>query len=80
MTARATRWGFCVVNAESGAVTFTSWTPRGGQPASKGGSDDSAGARAAQKVKDKARKAWNWTESAGRETGNFFKELFKRGN
>lgn len=72
--------GFCVVNAESGVVTFMSWTPRGGQPATTGSDTNSGGARAAQKVKDKARKAWNWTENAGRETGNFFKELFKRGN
>ena len=72
--------GFCVVNAESGVITFLNWTPRSGQPAAKGGRDDSAGARAAQKVKDKARKAWNWTENAGRETGNFIKELFRRGN
>jgi hypothetical protein len=70
--------GFCVVNAESGTVTFMSWTPRGGQPATKGSDNNSSGALAAQKVKDKARKAWNWTEKAGRETGNFFKELFKR--
>jgi hypothetical protein len=59
-------------------VTFMSWTPRGGQPATSGSDTNSGGARAAQKVKDKARKAWNWTENAGRETGNFFKELFKR--
>ena len=70
--------GFCVVNAESGIVTFMNWTPRGGQPVTKGSDTNSSGARAAQKVKDKARKAWNWTENAGRETGNFFKELFKR--
>jgi hypothetical protein len=72
--------GFCVVNAESGVVTFTSWTPRGGQPTTTGTDTDlsSEGRRAAQKVKEKSRQAWNWTEKAGRETGNFFKELFKR--
>jgi len=70
--------GFCVVNAESGVVTFMSWTPRGGQPATSGSDNNSSGARAAQKIKEKSRQAWNWTEKAGRETGNFFKELFKR--
>ena len=25
----------------------------------------------------RVRKAWNWTENAGRKTGGFFKELFK---
>jgi hypothetical protein len=70
--------GFCVVNAESGVVTFMSWTPRGGQPATSGSDTNSPGARAAQKIKEKSRQAWNWTEKAGRETGNFFKELFKR--
>lgn len=71
--------GFCVVNAESGVVTFMSWTPRGGQPTTKGTDTDlsSEGRRAAQKVKEKSRQAWNWTEKAGRETGNFFKELFR---
>lgn len=72
--------GFCVVNAESGVVTFMNWTPRGGQ-STPGGTDtdlSSEGRRAAQKVKEKSRQAWNWTEKAGRETGNFFKELFRQ--
>ena len=50
----------------------------GGQPATSGSDTNSPGARAAQKIKEKSRQAWNWTEKAGRETGNFFKELFKR--
>ena len=68
--------GFCVVSAESGAVTYQDWTPRfAGKPTDASGGVD--GERAAKSVKRAARKAWNWTEDARRETRNFFKELFR---
>lgn len=67
--------GFCVISAETGALTFQDWTPRFGTasvnpPASEG-------ERAAKAVKRTARKAWNWTDKARTETKSFFRELFR---
>lgn len=66
--------GFCVVSGETGALTFQDWTPRFSSREDNAGND---GERTARAVKRAARKAWNWTGNAGRETGNFFRELFR---
>lgn len=68
--------GFAILNAETGTVVFQDWTPPG--QVVKSDADLSDGERAAVEVKREARKAWKWTENAGRETGRFFKELFKK--
>jgi hypothetical protein len=67
--------GFCIVSGETGAVTYQDWTAKGAVTSSGG---DKAAEAAARKVKQGMRQAWNWTEDAGRKTGSFFKELFKR--
>ncbi len=70
--------GFCVVSGETGRIISVDWTPKAGTVAAK--SQPSAaqeGAEAAREVKKGVRKAWNWTENAGKKTGGFFKELFK---
>ncbi len=72
--------GFCVVSAETGAVVSQDWTPKNDPAVSASTPKPTDGEVAAKKVKQKARKAWDWTENAGRETKSFFKELFKRGN
>ena len=66
--------GFCVVSAESGALTFQDWTPRFNTGTA---AQDSEGERAAKAVKRTARKAWNWTDKARSETRSFFRELFR---
>lgn len=65
--------GFVVVSAETGAVTFQDWTPRVPSTADAG----EEGERAARNVKRAARKAWNWTDNARKETRGFFRELFR---
>jgi hypothetical protein len=68
--------GFCVVSGETGALISESWTPKYATdpPPSPAAQE---GAEAARKVKQGVRKAWHWTEDAGRKTGGFFKELFR---
>lgn len=73
--------GFCVISAETGAVISHDWTPKPGTaapptPESKSKAEK-AGEEAARKVKRSVRKAWEWTEKAGRTTGGFFRELFR---
>ena len=71
--------GFVVLSAETGAVVHQDFTPPplpGAAPKSKKDSIDS-GEEAARAVKDGARRAWEWTEKAGRETRGFFRELFR---
>lgn len=73
--------GFVVVSAETGAVVHQDFgtvvTPVAGAQREKSGQSIESGEDAAKAVKQGARKAWNWTEKAGRETGGFFKELFR---
>jgi hypothetical protein len=73
--------GFVVVSAETGAVIHQDFGPivpavTAGQPGRQTQEVDS-GEEAARAVKRGARKAWDWTEKAGRETGGFFRELFR---
>ena len=68
--------GFCVISAETGALVHQSWTPKTASTAKKS-QPETEGEIAAKKVKKGVRKAWNWTEDAGKTTGSFFKELFK---
>lgn len=67
--------GFVVVSADTGAVVFQDWTPRVRTAADEAA--DGEGERAARAVKRTARRAWNWTDNARRETGSFFRELFR---
>lgn len=73
--------GFVVVSAETGAVIHQDFgvvpPPVAGVQREKSGTEIESGEDAAKAVKRGARKAWDWTEQAGRETGGFFKELFK---
>ncbi|MCW0218926.1 MAG: hypothetical protein OJI67_11445 [Prosthecobacter sp.] len=66
--------GFVVVSAETGAVSFQDWSPR---VASSSDSEGDEGEKAAKAVKKAARKAWNWTDNARKETRGFFRELFR---
>ncbi len=66
--------GFVVVSAATGAVSFQDWSPR--VPASTADEGDE-GERAAKAVKRTARKAWNWSDNARKETRGFFRELFR---
>ncbi|MES2593754.1 MAG: hypothetical protein V4662_00375 [Verrucomicrobiota bacterium] len=66
--------GFCVVSAETGALSFQDWTPRF---ATAPATPPSEGEQAAKTVKKGVRKAWNWTDKARSETRNFFRELFR---
>lgn len=73
--------GFVVVSAETGAVIHQDFGPvvppvTAGQQGRQTPEVDS-GEEAARAVKRGARKAWDWTEKAGRETGGFFRELFR---
>lgn len=68
--------GFTILSAETGAIVSQDWTPAGVPP--KPDSELTDAERAAREVKHTARKAWDWTENAGRETGRFFKELFRK--
>lgn len=69
--------GFCVVSAETGALRFQDWTPKPTEGSPKPSTPESEGERAAKNVKAGVRKAWNWTENAGKATGGFVRELFK---
>jgi len=74
--------GFVVVSAETGAVIHQDFgvvapPPVAGGQREKSGQAIESGEDAAKAVKQGARKAWDWTEKAGRETGGFFKELFR---
>lgn len=66
--------GFVVVSAETGAVSFQDWSPR---VPSTAGTPEDEGERAARAVKRAARKTWNWTDNARKETRGFFRELFR---
>jgi hypothetical protein len=68
--------GFVVVAADTGAVTFQDWTPRV-TTAQRRAAEEGEGERAARAVKRGGRRAWNWTDNARKETGNFFRELFR---
>ena len=70
--------GFCVISAETGVVKSQDWTPKvtAGEP--RPPTPESEGERAAKRVKAEVRKAWRWSENAGRKTGGFFRELFRR--
>lgn len=65
--------GFVVLSAQTGAVSFQDWSPR--VPSSAAPEDE--GERAARAVKRAARKTWNWTDNARKETKGFFRELFR---
>jgi hypothetical protein len=71
--------GFCVVSGEFGLVLSEDWSAPVvyTTPSRPQGSPADEGAEAARKVKQGVRKAWNWTENAGRKTGGFFKEIFR---
>ena len=74
--------GFVLVSAETGAVAMEQWAnqsppPSGGLFSKKAAPGDK-GERAAQEVKETARRAWDWTDGARKETKSFFKELFSR--
>ncbi|TDU70678.1 hypothetical protein EI77_02726 [Prosthecobacter fusiformis] len=66
--------GFVVVSATTGAVSFQDWSPR--VPSSANAEGDE-GERAARAVKRAARKTWDWTDNARKETRGFFRELFR---
>ncbi len=66
--------GFCVVSAETGALSFQDWTPR---IAMESSFETGEGERVAKSIKRTARKAWNWTDKARTETKSFFRELFR---
>ena len=68
--------GFVLVNAENGQIALQNWANQAPQPMRN---DPAAtpGGRAAQGVKEAGRRAWDWTDNARRQTGNFFKELFR---
>ncbi len=70
--------GFCVISAETGALQHQDWTldvaESSAAPKTRA---EREGEAAARKVKQGVRKAWNWTEEAGRKTGGFFRELFR---
>ncbi len=75
--------GFVVLSAENGAVIHQDFTPPDAPVAGAGGkkskSDEGidSGEEAARAVKRGVRRAWDWTEKAGRETKGFFRELFR---
>jgi hypothetical protein len=68
--------GFCVVSAETGALTFQDWTPKY-QSREAAEAEKADGEKAAKAVKKAVRKAWNWTDNARKETRGFFRELFR---
>lgn len=72
--------GFCVISADTATVLSQDWTPMPAAGAKSRKTPVSEGEAAAKEVKQHVRKAWNWGENAGRETGNFFRELFRRDN
>ncbi len=74
--------GFVVVSAETGAVIHQDFTSADAAVAdsrkkSKNDGDIDSGEEAARAVKRGVRRAWDWTEKAGRETKGFFRELFR---
>jgi len=70
--------GFCVVSGLTGALTSQDWTPKQEPvPSRPMSQSEKEGAEAAKRVKQGARRAWDWTEDAGRKTGSFFRELFR---
>lgn len=70
--------GFCVVSGETGLLVSEGWTPKYEPEVSATQTRaEREGEEAAKRVKQGVRKAWNWTERAGRKTGSFFRELFK---
>lgn len=69
--------GFVVVSAETGAVSFQDWSPKVPASSVANNAEGEEGERAAKAVKKAARKAWNWTDSARKETRGFFRELFR---
>lgn len=73
--------GFCIVSAETGAILFQNWTPQVEKPGLmdrlRPQTEEEEGEKAARAVKKGVRKAWDWTENAGKQTGNFFRELFR---
>ena len=76
LTADDIEVGFTVLSAETGVIVSQDWTPPG--VVIKKDSEMTDAERAARDVRRTARKAWGWTENAGRETGRFFKELFRK--
>jgi hypothetical protein len=77
-TSSGTEVGFIVISAETGAVIHQDWTPDPSLPPTTGQTaSEKQGEAAAKKVKQGMRKAWDWTEDAGRKTGGFFRELFR---
>jgi hypothetical protein len=68
--------GFVLVNAENGEIALQNWANQAPQPMRNDPAATSGG-RAAQGVKEAGRRAWDWTDNARRQTGNFFKELFR---
>jgi len=70
--------GFLLVNAETGAITHQQWASQVAAAPKSSDEGGEKGARAAQEVKEAARRAWNWTDGARKETKSFFKELFRR--
>ncbi len=71
--------GFVVLSAETGAVVHQDFTPPPppGTDAKPNKDSIDSGEEAARAVKRGARRAWEWTEKAGRETKGFFRELFR---
>lgn len=73
--------GFVIVSAETGAVIHQDFAtvpvPVAVEQKDKDNQGIESGEEAARAVKRGARKAWDWTEKAGKETGGFFKELFR---
>lgn len=66
--------GFVVISAETGAVSYQDWSPKVPSTASVEGDE---GEQAARAVKRAARKAWDWSDNARKETRGFFRELFR---
>lgn len=77
--AKAQEVGFVVLSAETGAIVHQDFSPPPPPGASSKSNKDSidSGEEAARAVKQGARRAWEWTEKAGRETRGFFRELFR---
>ncbi len=73
--------GFVVVSAETGAVIHQDFSapepPSTAGKKSKKDAEIDSGEDAARAVKRGMRRAWDWTEHAGRETKGFFRELFR---
>ncbi len=75
--------GFLLISAETGIISMQQWSnapsaASGGFFGSRSDEGGDKGERAAQQVKETARRAWDWTDGARKETKGFFKELFRR--